>query len=342
MEFPSRYCILEKNVFKKDEYSIVPIRYEDRFDIMKWRNEQIFHLRQSKSLTKDDQENYFNKVVAKLFEQEKPNQVLFSYLKNNECIGYGGLVHINWIDKNAEISFLMNTELEKKEFHQHWKLFLDLIEKVAFNELNLHKIYTYAFDLRPYLYTIFENNGFYKEAVLKEHCFINNEYKSVVIHAKVNQHIRLRNATKEDVNLFYEWANEKSVRKMSFNSEYISFETHQKWFKNNLNSKNNFLLVLEFDNIPAGLVRFNSEGVIGISLDKKFRGKNLGVVLIKEGINVIKSSTDIKKITAYVKKDNTPSIKIFEKAGFLFEANDVINEKECYRYIYKLNLCDEN
>ena len=337
MTFPDRYNILEKNIFKKDEYSIVPIRYEDRFDIMKWRNEQIFHLRQSKPLTVEDQEHYFTNVVSELFHQNQPVQLLFSYLEKKFCIGYGGLVRINWIDRNAEISFIMNTELEKKEFHQHWKLFLDLIEKVAFNELNLHKIYTYAFDLRPYLYTIFENNGFYKEAVLKEHCFINNEYKSVIIHAKVNQHIRLRNATKEDINLFYEWANDKSVRKMSFNSEYISLETHQKWFKNNLNSKNKFLLVLEVDNIPAGTVKFNSEGVIGISLDEKFRGKNLGVVLIKEGINFIKSCTDIKKITAYVKKDNTPSIKLFEKAGFTFEANDVIKANECYRYIYKLN-----
>ena len=38
------------------QYKIVPIRYEDRFDIMKWRNEQMYHLRQSKPLTEEDQE----------------------------------------------------------------------------------------------------------------------------------------------------------------------------------------------------------------------------------------------------------------------------------------------
>jgi hypothetical protein len=34
--------------------------------------------------------------------------LLFSFLKNGECIGYGGLVHINWIDQNAEISFMID------------------------------------------------------------------------------------------------------------------------------------------------------------------------------------------------------------------------------------------
>ena len=31
-----------------------------------------------------------------------------------------------------------------------------------------------------------EKNGFVKEAVLKEHCFVNNEYKNVIIHSLVN------------------------------------------------------------------------------------------------------------------------------------------------------------
>jgi len=148
----SFYKVLNKQVFLLGKYSIVPIRIEDRYDIMQWRNEQIYHLRQDKPLTKENQDKYFDKVINKLFEEEKPNQILFSYLKNDECIGYGGLVHINWIDKNAEISFIMETELEEQSFEKNWGLFLDLIEQVAFSELNFHKIFTYAFDIRTELY----------------------------------------------------------------------------------------------------------------------------------------------------------------------------------------------
>ena len=122
MNFPNEYVALKSNVYYKNEYSIVPIRYEDRHVIMEWRNEQMYHLRQAKYLTEANQENYFINVVAKLFEQDKPSQLLFSYLKNNECIGYGGFLNLNCIDKNAEISFIMKTSLEEKGFEKNWKL----------------------------------------------------------------------------------------------------------------------------------------------------------------------------------------------------------------------------
>jgi RimJ/RimL family protein N-acetyltransferase len=178
------YKVLNKQIFTKSNYKIIPIRYEDRFDIMKWRNEQIYHLRQNKPLTLANQEDYFNNVVNKLFDQGQPTQILFSYLEDEICIGYGGLVHINWIDKNAEISFVMNTDLEKDYFQKHWGIFLNLIEQVAFADLKLHKISTYAFDLRPKLYPVLDNVGFSREAVLNNHCLFNNEYVDVVIHSK--------------------------------------------------------------------------------------------------------------------------------------------------------------
>lgn len=180
------YKVLHNQKFYYDKLSIVPIRYEDRMDILKWRNEQIYHLRQHKPLTEKDQNHYFNNIVNKLFDQERPDQILFSYLEDGVCIGYGGLVHINWVDKNAEISFILNTELEKEYLSKHWSLFLGLIEQVAFKELKLFKIFTFAFDLRPHLYEPIENSGFVKEATLKKHCLFNGEFKDIIIHVKFN------------------------------------------------------------------------------------------------------------------------------------------------------------
>lgn len=181
------YKVLNKQVFSNGNYSIVPIRLEDRFAIMKWRNNQIYHLRQNKLLTEEDQDLYFETIVKKLFDQEQPNQILFSYLEGNKCIGYGGLVHINWIDRNAEISFIMETALEKEHFQLHWMTYLELIEQLAFEQLDLHKIFTYAFDIRPNLYLALDKARFVEEARLKEHCFFNNSYIDVVIHSKINR-----------------------------------------------------------------------------------------------------------------------------------------------------------
>ena len=182
----AHYRCLKQQRYSQGEYSLVPIRYEDRFAIMKWRNEQIYHLRQARPLTEEDQQWYFDNVVSKLYDNPQPDQILFSYLEENTCIGYGGLVHINWIDRNAEISFIMDTSLEAEHFVEHWNNYLTMLKIVAIDDLELHKIYTYAFDLRPHLYPIFEAAGFVREATLKDHCCYNGEYKDVVIHSIIN------------------------------------------------------------------------------------------------------------------------------------------------------------
>ena len=182
------YKFLSKQSYSVNEYQIVPIRDEDRYDIMQWRNEQIYHLRQSKPLEKESQDKYFDTVISKLFETDNPNQILFSYLEKGVCIGYGGLVHINWIDKNAELSFVMNTN-EESNFNLHWSNFLALIENLAFEEMKFHKIFTYAFDLRPHLYKVLDENDYRNEATLKEHCFYNGKYIDVIIHSKIKKKI---------------------------------------------------------------------------------------------------------------------------------------------------------
>jgi len=177
------YKTLRKQNFSSQIYSLVPIRYEDRYLIMKWRNDQMYHLRQNTPLTEDQQDLYFDTVVAGLFEQEKPNQILFSYLVHEDCIGYGGLVHIDWFNKSAELSFIMNTELENVMFEKMWFIFLKLIEQVAYDELNLSVIFTYTFDLRPKLFKILNVADFKEDRTIKN-VVKSDKTMEVVIHSK--------------------------------------------------------------------------------------------------------------------------------------------------------------
>jgi cytochrome b involved in lipid metabolism len=41
---------------------------------MKWRNEQMYHLRQSKALTPQEQDYYFENVISKLFIEKIHNK----------------------------------------------------------------------------------------------------------------------------------------------------------------------------------------------------------------------------------------------------------------------------
>jgi RimJ/RimL family protein N-acetyltransferase len=315
-----RYKALSKQIFNHNEFKIVSIRHEDRHKIMQWRNQQMYHLRQDKPLTKENQDKYFDKVINKLFEEEKPNQLLFSFLKGEECIGYGGLVHINWIDKNAEISFIMETQLEKQSFEKNWGLFLDLLEQVAFSELNFHKIFTYAFDIRPELYKAIEEKGFRKEAILKEHCLFNGKYMDVVIHSKINSNLKLRKLNNSDKKTTFIWANDSLTRKNSFSSKEIKYSDHSIWFDKKLDDENAYYLIGEINNVRMGLIRFdydvsNNAYIIGITIDETFRGKKLSSPFLEKACEKFLKTKDFK-ILAYIKKTNTSSIKAFERAGF--------------------------
>lgn len=183
-----KYKCLTKQEYTYRLFKLVPIRDEDKLLILKMRNEQIYHLRQAEELTIELQERYFANVISSLFDQERPNQILFTLLEDGEFIGYGGLVHINWKNMNAEVSFIMKTELEKDSFEYNWINYLILIEKVAFHDLMFHKIFTYSFDLRHHLYPVLEASGFHEEARLKEHSYFDGKYLDVVINSKLNQY----------------------------------------------------------------------------------------------------------------------------------------------------------
>ena len=310
------YKSLNRQVFQIGNCKIIPIRFKDRFDIMKWRNDQIYHLRQSKLLNKDSQNLYFKNVISKLFDEYQPVQILFSFLENDICIGYGGLVHLNWIDKNAEISFVLNTKLEQNKFNFYWCKYLELIELVAFKELFLHKIFTYAYDLRPELFTTLENCGYRHEAILKEHCLHKNKFIDIQIHEKRNS-FKLIKLNKNHIQLLFKWVNDSSVRNNAINSEQILWENHVIWFSNKLKDENSKIFIFKHFKDSIGQIRLdkssNNYWLITYSIGEKYRRMGYGTMIVK--LILIKHETF--KFKAIVKSNNYASQRVFEKLGFV-------------------------
>jgi len=313
------YRCLQKQVYSKGDFKLVPIRHEDRYKIMEWRNEQMYHLRQSEPLTAEMQDAYFEDVVTDLFDQEHPNQILFSFLKEEECLGYGGLVHINWKDRNAELSFIMDTRYEKKSFSKLWTVYLKLVDKVAFQDVGLHKIFTYAFDLRPKLYQVLEGSGYQCEAKLTEHVFYDGMYTDVVIHSKWNSELNLRLANEGDIKPTFKWVNNKVVREFSFKRETVDISSHKKWFMDKLMSDECLYLIAEIDKKPAGSFRIDTEdgeSVVSFLLDPEYHGKGLGKTLLSKGIEWAKEKWPNTEVVGYMLPENIASQVLFTSLGF--------------------------
>jgi RimJ/RimL family protein N-acetyltransferase len=179
------YKCLKKNSFGCGTLQLVPVRKQDILLIMRWRNEQLDILRQDKKMSRSEQEQYYRRNVWPCFDEKEPEQLLFSILEDNECIGYGGIVHIDWLDKRGEVSFLIKTEMndDLSEFRRLFKQFLGWMCTIAFDYLGFNKLTTEVYDIRPYLLDILESCGYVQEGRLRSHVRIKDRLIDSVLHA---------------------------------------------------------------------------------------------------------------------------------------------------------------
>ena len=179
-----KYSFLEKNSYSFKNYKIIPIRFDDLLKIKNWRNEQLQILRQNKPLNDSEQLSYYENTIKKSLIAKEPDQILFSFLLNDECIGYGGLVHIDWNKNEAELSFLNETKRSLNDviFENDFKIFLKLIFEISFCELSIKKIKTEAYDIRKNLIKILEETGFIFDKKITSSVMINDINHDSLLH----------------------------------------------------------------------------------------------------------------------------------------------------------------
>ena len=120
--------------------------------------------------------------------------------------------------------------------------------------------------------------------------------------------------------LYYEWANDTVVRSNAFQSDPISWETHENWFKFKLSDKNCYMYVAENKGVLVGQVRFDinsGEAEIGYSIDSRFRGIGLGSKLLQIAINAFTKECVLFILLRPRLKAVTPrQIRYFKKWDF--------------------------
>ena len=149
--------------------------------------------------------------------------------------------------------------------------------------------------------------------------------------------IYFRKASLEDMELYYDWANDKLVRESSFITDAIDLKKHQNWFNQKFEDPNCLMLVFYnelTDNI--GQVRFeklnDNTAFISVSIDQRQRGKGYSKkILIIASDFYLELFKDIE-IEAFIKKTNIFSIKSFEGAGFKFVKNMIFENIDSLLY----------
>ena len=78
---------------------------------------------------------------------------------------------------------------------------------------------------------------------------------------------------------------------------------------------------------PAAFLRLDQEddyAIIGINIAPELRGKGLSSMFLRKAHQTISHLIPNIKIRALIKDQNTPSIKSFERAGYRFISNTVV------------------
>lgn len=135
------------------------------YKIMEWRNAQMQWLRQEKELTVEEQEQWFNEYLDGL-DSYCPKNYLYAIYKDNEFIGYGGLVHIDWDKMQAEVSFLLNSSIKR-----YWVIygeFMELLKKQVVRKLGLKKLTSETWVERKRHMVMLEMNGWRRVSVKHE------------------------------------------------------------------------------------------------------------------------------------------------------------------------------
>lgn len=134
--------------------------------------------------------------------------------------------------------------------------------------------------------------------------------------------LHLRPAREEDARDLWLWANDPRTRAASFNPAEIPWDHHLLWLEENLSSTAVLFLIMESSLGKIGSVRFKNdlgsslESVISIVLAPEFQGMGLGPISISRAVELLLSQHPGQTIVAWIKPENTASIRSFTRAGF--------------------------
>lgn len=135
----------------------------------------------------------------------------------------------------------------------------------------------------------------------------------------------LRRAEESDREMIFGWRNDPWIVGLSAGRRAVTRAEHDEWFGRTVADPGALLFVVEAGGVPAGQVRLirggeagEGEAAISVYLLKEHTGRGLGAAAIAQGCaEAFAQWSALRRVRAQIRRDNAPSIRAFEKAGFV-------------------------
>ena len=186
------YTCMARQSFRRGNREVRTIQPADIELIRVWRNAQMDVLRQSKPIEAAEQVDYYTRHIWTTMKLPQPSNILITYLQNGHLIGYGGLVHIQWEHRRAEVSFLVDPLRTENEsgYREDLLVFFDLMKELAFEELGLNRLFTETYAMRAKHIEALEAANLIREGVLREHVMNGGKFVDSLIHGCIKSYER--------------------------------------------------------------------------------------------------------------------------------------------------------
>ena len=137
----------------------------------------------------------------------------------------------------------------------------------------------------------------------------------------------LRPADESDSLTLWQWRNDEASRAASLDTHLVAWSDHERWFAASLQNPSRLILMAVDDALTSiGMVRFDFSNLdpasVSINVAPECRGRGLGQTILHLGLARARESRDGVKFIAQVRSGNEPSIRIFEREGFVRTAED--------------------
>ena len=134
--------------------------------------------------------------------------------------------------------------------------------------------------------------------------------------------IALRPATMADSDIMLQWQRDPRTRSHFRNPAIPGSGEHFSWLRKKLGDRNCILNIIERDNNPCGVLRFDrstendrAESEVSILIAPDLHGRGIARAALALGRILLANET----LWAYVQDDNAASVALFQGAGFRFE-----------------------
>ena len=166
----------------ENNVSLKAIERTDLNQLRNWRNDpnlrQFF--REYRDISSEAQRLWFENIVLPF-----KDSYMFGIWFNDELVGCAGLVYVDLINRNADLSIYVGKD----------QLYIDdyiapnaakLVMDFAFEELNLHKLWTEVYSIDRKKQHFFEEIlQFNKEGTLKENHFTQGKWVDSILYGKI-------------------------------------------------------------------------------------------------------------------------------------------------------------